>query len=418
MAMSSAQNGPLFGIQYLRGVAALMVVFHHARGHGAQQFGWGEFGAAGVDIFFVISGYIMVLTTCRPAESAAAVGRLGLFRDFMIRRFIRIVPLYWLALLLAWRQELLQWQLSPDMLKDLLFLPRFHAQNSGDIWPRLVPGWTINAELFFYLIFGASFLVGRYRHAVIVLTLFLLMAAGLVLAPNDAPGKFYTDPVLFEFGLGVTLYFVNRALPALPAWLALGMLLLSALLLVQENQGVHRLISDGLPAFFMVWSMLHVCRHDRFPLLRSLGDASYSIYLFHFLFFGIPRRLVENFLPGQDTTSVAIGMLLYLVVCAILGMLVHRWLEKPLLLWMNRLYQGPARQQDAVAPDNVQAFAPIKQQEKSGYSLNDFNVIPPTRPAAETTQVAGRSIVFRLMPAVPFQRARPADVGDSVLLPW
>jgi exopolysaccharide production protein ExoZ len=395
-----------------------MVVFHHARGHGTQLFGWGEFGAAGVDIFFVISGYVMALTTCRPQQSAQAVGRLGLFRDFMIRRFIRIVPLYWLALLLAWRQELLQWQLSPDMLQDLLFLPRFHTQVSGHIWPKLVPGWTINAELFFYLIFGASFLVGRYRHAVVVLTLFMLMAAGLILAPEDAPGKFYTDPVLFEFGLGVTLYFVNRALPALPAWLALGMLLMSALLLVQENQGVHRLIADGLPAFFMVWSALHVCRHDRFPMLRSLGDASYSIYLFHFLFFGIPRRLVENFLPGQDMISMIISMLLHLVVSALLGMLVHRLLEKPLLLWMNRLYQGAPRQQDAVASEKGSVVAPIEKQEKSGYSLNDFHVIPTIRPAVSTSQAAGRSIVFRLMPAVPFQRVRPADVGDSVLLPW
>jgi exopolysaccharide production protein ExoZ len=150
----------LLGIQYLRGIAALMVVFHHAINY-ITAYTWTGMGATGGDIFFVISGFIMAYTCSREPRPGESRGLAS--ADFLLKRFVRVVPLYWLAMMVSWRAELLHGALSLDMAKDFLFIPRFFAPNVPRIWPKLIPGWTINCEMFFYLVFGLSILIGPYR---------------------------------------------------------------------------------------------------------------------------------------------------------------------------------------------------------------------------------------------------------------
>ena len=138
-------------IHYLRGLAALLVVFHHSiiqlapvRDHYAHV----EFGQAGVDIFFVISGFVIYLSNAK--------GRLG-SGEFLKRRIIRIVPLYWLATLavvavavVAPRFFATTTLTAQDVAQSLLFVPAYSAAFPGQIWPVLVPGWSLNYEMFFY----------------------------------------------------------------------------------------------------------------------------------------------------------------------------------------------------------------------------------------------------------------------------
>jgi hypothetical protein len=135
----------LDGIQYLRGIAAMMVVFHHSRDEigGAMSV---TFGARGVEIFFVISGLVMMYST----QGGVLAGghtfreRAAASMLFWKRRFIRVAPLYWIALLLSaqfvYRVDLTNWTL----LKDALFIPHWNAAWPGQIWPTLVPGWSLN----------------------------------------------------------------------------------------------------------------------------------------------------------------------------------------------------------------------------------------------------------------------------------
>ena len=194
-ARTSRPRGPaqLQGIQALRAIAALLVVFGHAA-HEAEAIAarvgvpaidpsflyWGS----GVDIFFVISGFIMVHT------SAELFGRPGAWRIFLGRRIARIVPLYWLltSLLLIgslFVPQLLNvpigdWQ---HILASYLFIPSLRG--GSEIRPVMALGWTLNFEMFFYLLFaGAMFLPLRRGMAALAVTLLGLALIGMACPTN------------------------------------------------------------------------------------------------------------------------------------------------------------------------------------------------------------------------------------------
>ncbi|MEG8039988.1 acyltransferase [Sphingomonas sp. LR60] len=165
---SGVRARPQFdNIQYLRAVAALMVVFHHARNPLAGGFnpllGY-TIGEAGVDIFFVISGFIML-----------TIGVKEQVGTFISRRLVRIYPLYWIAcfltlfVLIASKKENL---FVGHVIKSFLLIPYYNPIHGGEIWPILVPGWTLSYELFFYGIFA----IGLVAKKPLIVPLFLLLA--------------------------------------------------------------------------------------------------------------------------------------------------------------------------------------------------------------------------------------------------
>src|ERR1039457_1883087 len=184
-------------IQHLRAVAALMVVAFHAivsRWNAPQV----EDLALGVDIFFVISGYIMMATTrtMRPGE-------------FAYKRLVRIVPMYWLmtAVLLAavgihfFRHTVV----TPQYVtKSFLFIP--YIGREGILAPLLGPGWTLNVEMFFYLIFTAALLLPYRLRLPTVGALFVTMVVAGAFVHMTTPALWlYTRPRLLEFVIGMAL---------------------------------------------------------------------------------------------------------------------------------------------------------------------------------------------------------------------
>jgi exopolysaccharide production protein ExoZ len=150
-----ALNPTLNSIQYLRAVAAVMVPYHHARARlpGIYEVLPNPLGGAGVDLFFVISGFIMVITTA---------GRGSRPGDFMLRRIARIVPSYWfyttaLALFIVAMPGVLNLSVTlPHYLESIFFVPHVSRDNqlsfcTGErsLQPLLQPGWTLNFEMFF-----------------------------------------------------------------------------------------------------------------------------------------------------------------------------------------------------------------------------------------------------------------------------
>jgi exopolysaccharide production protein ExoZ len=334
-------------IQYLRALAAMMVVWHHAISQvpGNQNLiHVPDFGPSGVDLFFVISGFIMLVTT---------TGKPLTPQSFLQLRIVRVVPLYWMATLLMigcagiapglFRTL----QFSPTaVVKSLLFIPYNSLSFPGNAWPVLVPGWTLNYEMFFYVLFAlALILPRRWRLISLVVTLACLVIAGKIIGPSQSPFLWvYTSPLLLEFGAGAVIghLWVRRALH-IPFAVSLVAIVGGVYLLVMRGRPPFMDYSQMLGAVFMVAGCLHpaICRL-RSRVLLALGDASYSIYLTHLFTLGALREVWLHFVPERSSVLAMTFMILALIVCAAAGFVAYICIEKPLTARLRLLIGPPA----------------------------------------------------------------------------
>ncbi|HWF64195.1 MAG TPA: acyltransferase [Rhizomicrobium sp.] len=280
----------LVNIQALRAVAAFLVVFVHL-GRLTELAGLPngvtDFGNSGVDLFFVISGLIMVVTTSERSQTAS---------HFLRHRIARIVPLYWVitvavfALALAAPALLQSTRADPlELIKSLVFIP--YQRFDGQMHPVVFVGWTLNYEMMFYAIFALGMLLPwRSLGLAFALTVLgLASLAGQVFAPHAPLPAFYTSPIMLEFGAGMVLgvLLTRDLLPAARAP-ALVMGVVAFVLMLAGSwlwPTIDRSIMSGIPAFFIVGSALMAERAGlawKSGWIQLLGAASYSIYLTHF----------------------------------------------------------------------------------------------------------------------------------------
>lgn len=337
-------------IQFLRGLAVMMVVFHHTiskiRIMNPESFiPYSGFGGAGVDIFFVISGFIMWVTTASKPSSPAY---------FWYRRIIRVVPLYWFFIFIIIVPKLFipdlfqSAQLDPEhIVKSLLFIPHYHPVVSDQIWPILIPGWTLNYEMFFYFLFGASlFLSQSARLPVLILTFLLLVSIGQWM-PSDSPLLItYTDSLLLEFLAGIIIgVFYTRGF-ALNSTLTRAMLTASIILFVGTETSIlpggARALTWGVPAILLVIATLSlekggkISRHNS---LQKIGDASYSIYLSHILTIEVVELLWMKFDWQMETVTSQLTFLVFCLVASMLvGIVAYNMIERPSLKLLRPLW--------------------------------------------------------------------------------
>jgi exopolysaccharide production protein ExoZ len=354
----------LFNIQVLRALAALLVVHGHASGPSGLGLAWTE-GANGVDLFFVISGFIIAhVAALDPSQ-------------FMTRRLIRIVPIYWTSTLALYLLVLAMPRLfhttSSDpvlLVRSLAFLPTASNVHSSDgiPHPTLSGGWTLNYEMYFYAVFAIALAWSRPRATRLAVALLVAVLAALQLTPlHESPvACFYGDPIILEFAYGVAAFHVvrwvearRRVAPAprgeqaaLVAGAVLGLVVLT---FNYELFGAFpRWLTSGIPAFVVVvcavlLERVHQVRiTNRWVILA--GDASYVMYLIHaYVVFGVLRlvlgshRLAE--LPGQLLT---LGLMAVSTAAAIA---IYRWYEQPILRLLKRRFIAPR-------PAAIRAAAP------------------------------------------------------------
>jgi len=327
-------------IQYLRGIAAMLVVLHHARNPQPWLFdplaNVSYLGGAGVDIFFVISGFIMFI-----AARNEAVG------DFIQRRLTRIVPLYWLATLLLLvitivRSDPIAEAPPSHVIESLLFIPHFSPSRPGEILPLLIPGWTLNFEMFFYAVFAIAIISGRiiWTTASLICGLVLL---GFILQPHGAISSTYTDPVLLEFLAGVMIGKAFLIYPFHRLWLLLPIGIAAFILVALPGFPQDwRAVVHGIPAVIIVIGVLAVEARGHLlqsRVLKLIGDASYSIYLSHgftliFVFAAWRRIPLHGWPQFVGMTGSA------LAAAALVGIAGHLMVEKPLLQRLNHFIQG------------------------------------------------------------------------------
>jgi exopolysaccharide production protein ExoZ len=348
----------LVHVQVLRALAALSVAMLHAQfdaGAIAERTGRdfrpsGAFPwAAGVEVFFVISGFIMVYASRRLF--GAPHGR----RTFLAHRVARVVPLYWavttlyLVVALAAPAFLNRDYLAPGyVLASYLFIPV--ERPDGLVQPLYGLGWTLNYEMYFYVLFAAA-LGWRRTIAVPALTagFLVLVALGRLMALPE-PLAFWTDPIILEFAFGMALGMLRERGVRLGGAAALALATAALALLVLDFGRsdaaivLPRVLAYGVPAALLVAAAalrpLEPERTD--PLTRiavALGDASYALYLLHpFVIRAAREAMLDSGL------AAAIGpwgfVALALVLASAAALLAHRLFERPLTAWTRRRLEG------------------------------------------------------------------------------
>lgn len=323
----------LQNVQLLRSLAAFSVVAAHLGAVGklpatafVEPYN-GFYGAAGVDVFFVISGFIMVYITRDDARPAL----------FLLSRFARIYPLWWAISIGAAPATLLiiagRSIDNADHLLRSLFLFPAGSEGGKLVFPVVGVGWTLTYELFFYLAFAGALATGRQLLWAKVSA--ILIAAYLLhfLLPAGTARAFLSDPIYLEFIFGMIvaeLYFARRLrAPLVAVFVAAAAALLWAAPSAPEDYVSTRVLWWGLPAAAVLTLALMLenknIRAPRFAVF--LGNASYATYLMqYFTVFFLPALLFQWLGPLTPWTWVA----LILIAAQIIGCVVYILIDRPL----------------------------------------------------------------------------------------
>ncbi len=337
----------LHNLQALRGVACLaVVVYHVAQAEAGYGLGFNPLrparwlGYAGVDLFFVLSGFIITAT------SRADLGRPAKLPRYLFRRVWRIYPTYWAgvglsAVLLAAATGAAGF--GPGLAADLLLLPR-------DELPQVVPvAWTLRYEMMFYLAFAALFLLPA-RAAVPALAGWAAAVAAAGAAgqlPETPAGRMAASPFVLEFMAGALLAWwparwsgrqaAGLVLVAV-AWVAVA----SALVYRPDPNWLPtaswpRVLVFGPPAALAVLAAVGWERAGgrlRWRWLTAVGDASYSVYLTHAA--AMVAAVVLTAGLGHTRLPHLGWIALMLAAGVAPGLLLYRFVERPLLNLVKR----------------------------------------------------------------------------------
>ena len=344
---------PIPQLQILRALAALVVVVFHIQGE-LRHRGLGDpfpdltVGAFGVDLFFVISGFIMVYA------SSPLFGAAGARLNFMSKRLARIAPLYWgfttvfalIAVVLA-RLPGHPAASPAHILASYLFVPAARPED-GAIFPTYSLGWTLNYEMFFYLCFAAA--VG-FRRAIAVplisAALILLVVAGS-LATLPWPLAYWSNTLTLEFVFGMLVAVFTLAGRRIPARIGL-LLVAGAVAAVAiyvpyiDSLSSLRGLAWGLPAAAVVAAALGLevgATSLPMRLMVRLGDASYSLYLVHSAFFIAAFALLSRLVDPHGLPAIAYALFLLAgsIICAVL---LYRLFERPVTRRLHGLIGKP-----------------------------------------------------------------------------
>jgi exopolysaccharide production protein ExoZ len=351
----------LNSIQLLRAVAACLVVYAHSVSvqtnfsESLQQnfFNLKNFGCIGVDLFFVISGFIILFVSKKYIGLNQGV-------TFLIKRFIRINPVYYVTsiiyigiviiITLAQNSSISVEYIWNALCDTFLILPA--SGKIGLYLPLLIVGWTLSFEWLFYIIFFITILVKRVNKTLLLFILILsLISLGYLIRPTDYRLIFITNPIILEFLLGASICFIYLKIKTVPVSISILLLTigLAAYIyfiffgygnlwlyknILSGQLSMQRFILWGVPSSFILAGSIFL---EKSGLFRSLwnnkyiqltGDASYSIYLFHlciFEYINVLYKANSNLLPGD------ISIILRFIVSVIAGIGYYKLVEKPLL---------------------------------------------------------------------------------------
>ena len=305
----------LLTIQYLRAISILMVLSAHL----GSSF-MGGFGAQGVDIFFVISGFIMMHIMHQRSQN---------YLEFFFARFLRIAPLYYLAtaliLLTGYAYEPTFWHI----IQSFSLLKVYWHQ------PVLIVGWTLEYEFCFYLLCSISILLLKNQKSRVIFLFTALISLFVVIDLLIFNDKIYGH--FLEFLLGMVCFFLRKRkfFNHLNPWACIGGIIsgFCALIFVEiyfyNPLTFLRFIGYGIPSFVIVLfalSLENSVSVKEIKFLKIIGDASYAIYTFHMIAIYLLSDLTNMYIQYQPLLTPGF---LFLVSIG-LGVVVHFYVEKPI----------------------------------------------------------------------------------------
>ncbi|WP_372624509.1 acyltransferase family protein [Falsiroseomonas sp.] len=381
--------GTLDYIQGLRAVAALVVVLFHI-GAAERQLNVANpafgilhyFGFGGVNLFFVISGFIITYAHHRQiGEARSAPG-------FVVRRLVRLMPVYWICWLGALAISYLIFREPYCAPGNVFWQPVANLLLTFGTTNCYIPqAWSLSWEMVFYAVFVVFFFLPRPLFIPAVTS----WAALMVLANGFGNGGAATALLnvlclQFLFGIAAARLVLNgrcrfsRASMLLGlGWFAAGGWLNAAGVTSTEDN-LHRVLLFGAASFFLVygaaaWNLARPARAPR--LVALLGDASYAIYLVHITLIIIINRAF--FVPGLPAAAQALFVIATALACTVAGAVVYLGIERPLLRGM-RGSRHPAVALGAIALmflGTVGAAALV-----TGSMDQAFHSAPPTYPVS------------------------------------
>ena len=330
-------NRKLFHLQALRGLAASLVVLAHSiQGEYADRL-WIS-GYFGVATFFIISGFIIYKT------SSNAFGSVHGFRQFAIKRLIRIFPIYWIATLLFILLSPHRGEYTAiEIISSLTLIPQYMALTDG-MNPLLGQAWTLHYEMAFYVIFAFGLLFNRRRGLIAICAILVLMTIiGMIIRPDDDShgqltlAQYWCRPIILLFsvgiGLGILEEYVRPIIIPFPFPIMIGILgvwfsysLLSPLSEAQHYMFPHFLVVWGLCFVIVLVAIFGQSKPGVFETItEAFGDASYSVYLFHtFILSLFIRTGLREMHPVFYVVASLLGANFF-------GWAIYRMVEEPVL---------------------------------------------------------------------------------------
>ncbi|WP_010254897.1 acyltransferase family protein [Treponema primitia] len=349
-------DSPIKSIQLARAIAAVSVVYEHCTIAGDYKFT--KAGSFGVDIFFIISGFIITYIVLKTPA------------DFFIKRVMRVVPLYIIATVLTTLTVLIFPSLIRKItvslsgfIKSILFIP--YKENRGI--PILGQGWTLNYEMFFYVVMSLCILfVKNKKYLPIacgsILVLFLIITNTTGAGSNIYIIKYYRKGLFPEFIYGIALYYfytycvkriANKAYEFnRKALIKIIMLIIIAagsyIFLIYSNaSGSHfsknRNIYYGIPSLLLVTSLLlledYIGNNIVIKIFLKIGEASYVMYLFHYHIIAFFSRIVFPVVLGNHRvfTIELIKLIFAIVMTIVISIVLFEFVDKPIQNYLKKV---------------------------------------------------------------------------------
>ena len=349
-------------IQVFRGLAASAVLLCHCDMILEEMFSQRllgnifSFGGAGVDFFFVLSGFIIFYIHAKDIEQPTKA------KAFAIKRLIRVYPLYWLVLglkmassLLSSYDPALKTRTAIEVLKAITLFPQDKTLIASGF---LGVSWTLSFEVFFYFVFGLAIVFPRKVILPIVglwLSISLANLIGILpLDPSSLLDSFWFSPLNLEFAFGcLAAYLLKRYQFSHGSFiLSFGLFLVSVSIALDIYTSTHNLPSltkhlsvlfYGIPCWVLIMGgvtlesekTIHIA-----PVFSAIGNASYSIYLMHGFFISNLAKLIPKYNPSILNSSILFN--LTGVLCSMISMLlcygVYCYIEQPMLLFCRRKF--------------------------------------------------------------------------------
>ena len=320
-------------IELLRFIAALAVVYFHAvgtlRAVAFPEIGPNpltELGAAGVDVFFVISGFVIFLSLTRKNRTPI---------EFARDRLIRLVPAYWILtishlVILASVAILRAAEVPFDFswtIQSLFFV----SQPLGNNLPLISQGWSLEIEMLFYLLVAVGLIIKNPIANIVFPAVALVSLVGFGLLPDLA--------LEFIFG-GLLGYLYTRI--KFPAPVAIGAGVIGIVMFVAPvilgAVDAPRWVTWGIPSMLVVFSAINLPQLN-WKILPTIGAASYPVYLLHMMVINIVSPIMSMF--GSSTAMFFFALASCLILSQVLGIIFDKMVDKPITRFLKARIKKP-----------------------------------------------------------------------------